>query len=72
MSDRYTTISGHGTVGLVLPDRCKRAEAIAEYRKHYQTQLDEARRALELTDDELVVETHLGMYRRRSVKEVTE
>lgn len=74
MSSKLTTVrprKGRNGVGFTDHGTHSREEMIAQMRRHYQRQLEEAQYALELSDDELIVETHTGVYRRRNVKEVT-
>lgn len=62
-----TRVSGIETYGRVTRD-----EMIQRFREHYDRQLRQAREALALTDDELIVTTYLGSYAQRGKTEVTE
>lgn len=72
MPERMTTCRPREDHSPAIMDwgRVSRAEMIERYRAHYRWQADEAARALALSDDDLIVETHLGVNVRRSVEEV--
>lgn len=58
--------------GVERHGRKTRAEMLAAFRAHYGRQKAEAELALNLSDDELIVETYLGTYVMRDCQEVTE
>lgn len=68
MSERITGITppkSAGAHGIQDSGRRTRAEMIAQYRYHYEYQLEEAKRALAVPDGELLVETYLGPWARK-------
>lgn len=75
MSDRMTAAHGpKGTGGFATYGRKTRAEMLAQFRDHYQRQLEQAQKALALTDDEIRVTrvtTYLGPWAMRNEEEVT-
>lgn len=71
MADRYTSCTAPGVTGFAVQGRATHAEAVAAYRQHYEHQLAEAQRALAIPDDELVVETFLGLYAMRNRQSIT-
>lgn len=76
MSDRMTGIRPRqktpGVGGMHAYGRKSRAEMLADFRSYHANQLEHARTALALSDDDLIVETFLGTYAQRSKTEVTE
>lgn len=74
MSERYTEIRPkHRKIlvaGVVVNGRVSRKDMISEFRKHYRRSLREAARALELSDDDLIVKTYLGVHAIRDVEVV--
>lgn len=73
MSDRMTSVHAPGrNHGFASWGRLTRAEAIAEWRQHYEGLRDAAAEALAVADEDLIVETYLGpnaMKNREEVKE---
>lgn len=69
MSERFTSASAPRIGGIAEYGRKSKPEMVTAFRRYYAQQADEARRALALTDDEIVVETYIGSYVQRN-KEV--
>ena len=71
MSERMTSASAprHGVVGIAEWGRVTRPEMVSRFRASYAAQKAEAERAPVLPDDEIVVETYVGVnvQRRREV-----
>lgn len=76
MSERMTAVGPReripGVSGPARIGRKSRAEMLADFRRYHETRAETARIALALTDDELIVETYLGLYAQRGKTEVTE
>ena len=68
MSDLYTVVSAPGQAGYMVLGRVSRAEVIAEARRHFEWQLDEAMRWLLTDADALHVQVQRGVYRVRVVE----
>ena len=78
MAERYTTAqpldrtrSASG-IGWTEYGRQTRAHMLAAMRAHYRHQMEQAQYVLSLSDDDLIVQTHTGVYRWREVEEVTD
>lgn len=75
MAQRWTTVraSAAGNApGLQLPGNVSRADAIMQFRKVHERHLEEAKWALSVADEGLVVESANGVYRRKNIRQVTE
>lgn len=78
MSERMTHVGARKVEdrpkipGIETYGRHTRTEMIRRFRDYYERQLRDARSALALTDDELIVTTYLGSYAQRGKTEVTE
>lgn len=70
MSERYTEVRSTTIGGIALTGRRTRAEMIAEWRRFHEDRLAESKVALSTPDNRLIVETYLGVYRRRDIEEV--
>lgn len=73
MSDRMTSAYGPkgSGVGFATYGRKTRSEMLALFRSNYQRQLDEAQRALALTDEQIRTTTYVGLFAMRGEEEVT-
>ena len=74
MSDRHTVARprerGLWITGWSVEGRKSRAEMLEEFRKYHQAMLDESKRALELSDEEIIVVTGYGIGAHRKTEEV--
>lgn len=65
MSDIFTQVTCNARPGYAVHGRQPRAVAIAEARKHFQRQLEEAQAFLASHDSELTVNVVRGAYRSK-------
>lgn len=75
MAERYTTVrprlrSTPIVAGISHHGRKSRREMLSAFRDFYSARLQEATAALRLSDDEIVVETHLNCVCPKNVQEV--
>jgi hypothetical protein len=61
-----------GVEGFASYGRETRADMIAKYRRYYGRQKEAAEKALALTDEELIVDTYVGVWAQNGRREVTE
>lgn len=75
MSERMTAArgpKGSGILGFAEYGRRTRAEMLEIFKRHYRNQLDQAQRALALTDDEIETVTYVGVFAQRNEQKVTD
>lgn len=73
MSDRMTSArlrDGMMDGGYAAYGRLSRSQAIAEYRAFAKYQFDKWKRVVEAKDEDIVVETYVGVYAMRNMTEV--
>lgn len=71
MSDRMTEASVPGVaVGIAEWGRLTRPQMIARYRDHYQRQLADAQKALDVADEDILVRTYLGPWAMKNIEVV--